>query len=108
VLLRRLSRGRARRFVRVILDEVARLDRIVGILLQYARPRTPELKPCSLLGCVERVLDLSRDAMGQAGVAAEVHVAPRLAPVYIDFDLVAQLLLNITLNSIRLAQGMLR
>jgi signal transduction histidine kinase len=102
VLLRRFEpRDERARFVRVILDEVGRLDRIVSSLLQYARPRTPELKPCSLLGCVERVLELSRDSMGQAGVKAEVDVAPRLAPVYIDFDLVTQVLLNITLNSIQ-------
>jgi len=102
VLLRRFEpRDERARFVRVILDEVARLDRIVTSLLQYARPRAPELKPGTLAACVERVLELSRDALAQAGVTAEVGVAPRLAPVYIDADLVSQVLLNITLNSIQ-------
>jgi len=102
VLLRRFEpRDERARFVRVILDEVGRLDRIVTSLLQYARPRTPELKPGPLSACVERVLELSRDAMAQAGVVPEVSVAPRLAPVYIDADLVSQVLLNITLNSIQ-------
>jgi signal transduction histidine kinase len=102
VLLRRFEpRDERARFVRVILDEVARLDRIVTSLLQYARPRTPELKPGPLSACVERVLELSRDALAQAGVTAEVSVAPRLLPVYIDPDLVSQVLLNITLNSIQ-------
>jgi len=102
VLLRRFEpRDERARFVRVILDEVARLDRIVTSLLQYARPRTPELKAATLAACVERVLELSRDALAQAGVTAEVSVAPRLAPVYIDADLVSQVLLNVTLNSIQ-------
>ena len=102
VLLRRFEpRDERARFVRVILDEVARLDRIVTSLLQYARPRTPELKPGTLASCVERVLELSRDALAQAGVTTEVGVASRLAPVYIDADLVSQVLLNITLNSIQ-------
>ena len=102
VLLRRFEpRDERARFVRVILDEVARLDRIVTSLLQYARPRTPELKQGTLAACVERVLELSRDALTQAGVTAEVNVAPRLHPVYIDPDLVSQVLLNITLNSIQ-------
>ena len=102
VLLRRFEpRDERARFVRVILDEVARLDRIVTSLLQYARPRTPELKPGTLAACVERVLELSRDALAQAGVTVEVSVAPRLQPVYIDADLVSQVLLNISLNSIQ-------
>jgi PAS domain S-box-containing protein len=105
VLLRRFEpRDERARFVRVILDEVGRLDRIVTSLLQYARPRTPELKSGSLAACVERVLELSRDALAQAGVTAEVNVAPRLAAVYIDPDLVSQVLLNISLNSIQAMQ----
>src|SRR5262245_19933205 len=102
VMLRRFEpRDERARFVRVILDEVARLDRIVTSLLQYARPRTPELEPCSLASCVERVLELSREALAQAAVTVEVDVAQRLPPVYIDPGLVTQVLLNVTLNSIQ-------
>jgi signal transduction histidine kinase len=102
VLLRRFEpRDERARFVRVILDEVARLDRIVSSLLQYARPRTPELKPGTLAACIDKVVELSRDSLAQAGVTVEVNVAPRLATVYIDPDLVSQVLLNITLNSIQ-------
>src|SRR5262249_17783505 len=102
VLLRRFEpRDERARFVRVILDEVARLDRIVTSLLQYARPRTPELTSGTLAACVGCVLGLSRDALAPAGVTAEVGVAPRLPPVYVDPDLVTQVLLNTTLNSIQ-------
>src|ERR1044071_4188858 len=60
VLLKRFEPGDDRaRFVQVILDEVARLDRIVTSLLQYARPRQPELKPVRLAECVARGVGLS-------------------------------------------------
>ncbi len=102
VLLRRFEpRDERARFVRVILDEVARLDRIVTSLLQYARPRSPELNSGSLASCIERVRDLSVDAVTQSGVEVEVDVAPRLPPVYIDADLVVQVLLNVTLNAVQ-------
>jgi signal transduction histidine kinase len=102
VLLRRFEpRDERARFVRVILDEVSRLDRIVTSLLQYARPRTPELSPTTLASCVERVLELSAESIAQAGVRAEVAVAPRLGPVYIDGDLISQVLLNVTLNAVQ-------
>jgi len=102
VLLRRFEpRDERARFVRVILDEVSRLDRIVTSLLQYARPRTPELMPSTLASCIERVLELSAESIAQAGVETEVEVAPRLGPVYIDADLITQVLLNVTLNAVQ-------
>jgi len=102
VLLGRFEpRDERARFVRVILDEVGRLDRIVTGLLQYARPRMPELRPTALAPCIERVLELAAEAIAQARVVVEVDVAPRLQPVYIDPDLVTQVLLNVTLNAVQ-------
>jgi len=102
VLLRRFEpRDERARFVTVILDEVARLDRIVTSLLQYARPREPELKPTALASCIEHVLVLAADPVERAGVRVELDVAPGLGPVYIDPDLVTQVLLNVTLNAVQ-------
>ncbi len=102
VLMRRFEpRDERARFVKVILDEVARLDRIVTSLLQYARPRTPELSARALAPCIDRVLEFSAESLTQAGVRVEVEVTPRLAPVYIDADLVTQVLLNVTLNAVQ-------
>lgn len=102
VLMRRFEpRDERARFVRVILDEVARLSRIVDSLLQYARPREPELKPTALASCIEHVLVLAAEPVERAGVRVELDVAPRLGPVYIDPDLVTQVLLNVTLNAVQ-------
>jgi two-component system sensor histidine kinase HydH len=102
VLLRRFEpRDERARFVSVILDEVARLDRLVTNLLQYARPRTPELGPGQLVECVRRVIELSADACAQASVHVEVQAAPRVKPLWIDTDLVSQVLLNVTLNAVQ-------
>src|SRR5262245_34785522 len=89
------------RFVRVILEEVERLDRIVKSLLQYARPRAPELEPRTLASCVEHVIQLTSDATEKGGIEVELDVASRLPAVYIDPDLVTQVLLNVTLNAIQ-------
>jgi len=102
VLLKRFEAGDDRaRFAQVILDEVARLDRIVTSLLQYARPRQPELKAVRLADSVARVVAMSRESAERQGVSIESAVAPRLAPVYIDADLVHQVLLNVTLNALQ-------
>lgn len=102
VLLRRFEpRDDRVRFVRVILDEVSRLDRIVTSLLQYARPRTPELRAAELEPCIRRVLELSDEGLRIGGVAVDVTVARRLSPIYIDADLVTQVLLNVTRNALQ-------
>ena len=106
VLLKRFDAGDDRaRFVQVILDEVARLDRIVTSLLQYARPRQPELRPVRLADSVARVVSLSRATAERQGVHIESEVAPKLAPIYIDADLVHQVLLNVTLNALQAMTG---
>ena len=102
VLLKRFEpRDERARFVQVILDEVARLDRIVTSLLQYARPRTPELRASTLVSCVEKVTVLAAEAIATSGVKVEIDVAPRLATLYIDPDLITQVLLNVTLNAVQ-------
>ena len=102
VLLKRFEAGDDRaRFVQVILDEVARLDRIVTSLLQYARPRQPELKPVRLADCIERVVAMSRDNAHGQGVTIETDIAPRLSAIHLDADLVHQVLLNVTLNALQ-------
>jgi len=101
VLLRRFEpRDDRARFAQVILDEVARLDKIVTSMLQYARPRTPVLKPAALADCVERVRELSAESFAQAGIEVEVDVAPRLGPLWIDGDLIRQVLLNLSRNAV--------
>ena len=102
VLLKRFETGDDRaRFVQVILDEVARLDRIVTSLLQYARPRQPELRAVRLADCVERVVALTLDGAQRQGVQLESDATPRLAAIYVDPDLVHQVLLNVTLNALQ-------
>src|SRR5262249_50426346 len=73
----------------------------VRSLPRYARPRQPELKPVRLADCVARVMTMSRDHAQRVGVRLESEVASRLAPVYIDADLVHQVLLNVTLNALQ-------
>lgn len=102
VLLKRFEpRDERARFVQVILEEVARLDRIVTSLLQYARPRTPELRSSFLSECVDKVIALAADRIEQSKLRLETHIAPKLAALYIDPDLVTQVLLNVTINAIQ-------
>jgi len=102
VLLRRFEpRDERARFVQVILDEVSRLDRIVTSLLQYSRPRTPVLQRTELGPLVLKVIELMQESLADSKVEVETVFASRVPAVYLDSDLVRQVLLNVAINAVQ-------
>lgn len=102
VLLGRFEpRDERTRFVRAILEEVGRLDRIVTQLLQFARPGEPRLKRGSLGEAVDRLLNSCGNWLADARVHVEKHVATVLPQAWFDPDLIHQVLLNVVNNSVQ-------
>lgn len=102
VLLGRFEpRDERTRFVRAILDEVNRLDRIVTRLLQFARPGEPRLRRGELAPVVYRVIESNRDWLDGANIETEVVIAEKVPEVWFDPDLVHQVLLNLVHNAVQ-------
>ncbi len=102
VLRRRFEPGDPRlRFVDFILEEVARLDRLIEDLLRFARPPEPRLAAHDLRDSIERALALARGRMEKAGIRSRVEVEGEPPPAYVDPDQIAQVLLNIVLNAVQ-------
>jgi GAF domain-containing protein/two-component sensor histidine kinase len=100
--LRRLLRpaGDAKMLFEIVEEEADRLNRIVGDLLDFARPSTPELRPEQLHRVVE---DAVGAALGQQGSGIEVarEIDPAVPPVTMDARLVRQAVLNVAVNAIQ-------
>jgi signal transduction histidine kinase len=96
--LRRMlqPRGDPKMLLDIIGEEAGRLNRIVGDLLDFARPAPAALRPEPL----DRVVD---DAIQAAGVDSRIrverHLAPDLPPVPMDARLIRQALLNLLTNA---------
>jgi signal transduction histidine kinase len=96
--------GNAKMLLGIVGEEAERLNRIVGDLLDFARPSPPALRPEPL----DRVID---DALGAAlargagRVAVAREIAPDLPAVPMDVRLVRQALLNLTLNAVQAMPG---
>jgi signal transduction histidine kinase len=102
VLLGRFEpRDERTRFVKAILDEVGRLDRIVSQLLQFARPGEPRLRKGSLAETVRHLLETSGAWLTESGVEVETVFAPRVPESWFDPDLVHQVLLNLVANAVQ-------
>jgi GAF domain-containing protein len=100
--LRRLVRptGDAKLLLDIVGEEADRLNRIVGDLLDFARPSTPQLRPEPL----ERIVD---EAVGAAlaqkphGVEVARELDVSVPPVPMDARLVRQALLNVAVNAVQ-------
>jgi GAF domain-containing protein len=105
--LRRLVRpvGDAKMLLDIVQEEAERLNRIVGDLLDFARPSTPEVRP-------EELGRLAEDAVAAAvlplGGRIEVvrELDPALPPIAVDARLVRQAVLNVAVNAVQaMARG---
>lgn len=107
ILKRRIESGDSRgQFADLILEEVARLDRIVESLVQFARPTTPRLTCQSILPALEKALTLVHELAVRQNVLLRVERADVVPDLFIDADQVLQVLLNVLMNALQaLAQG---
>ncbi len=90
-----------RRFAEVILEEAARLDRIVDSLLRYASPPAPQLAEDSMARCVERALALVRDDAERFHIAVTRDFDTELPRIWIDGDQMVQVVLNLLRNAVQ-------
>ena len=89
-----------RRYVKVILDEIARLDDIIKNLLNFARPVSPRPKDISLPRLIEEALALVSDTAAEKGVRLRFENLLRDDRCMLDGDQIKQVILNIALNGI--------
>lgn len=82
-----------------ILEEVARLSRVVSDFLNFARPPIPELEKIDVNTVIRRSFQYLEHQKNESYVRQEFDLAHNLPPLDLDPNLFQQVLLNIFLNA---------
>ena len=93
-----------REFLGIILEEVERLDRVVGSVLDYARPSRGELGVVDPNSVVTRTLRLLAPS-GPSDYAVRTELGDTVPPVRADAELLRQVLINLIKNASEAMDG---
>jgi len=84
----------------IMVQEVERLNRVIGQLLEFARPVTIQKKPTHIQSLIQHSLKvIERDAR-EKNILIKVEIHSDLPDVFLDADRMNQVLLNLYLNAI--------
>ncbi len=84
----------------IMIQEVDRLNRVVGQLLDFARPIKISKKPVSMQALIEDSLKLVARQASEKNIKIETRFPAQMDPIAVDPDQLNQVLLNLYLNAI--------
>jgi signal transduction histidine kinase len=94
------ARGTPAEDLRIIEQEIRRMERSLQTFLDFARPPRPERKPFDLCPLIDRTFALIDGQAAKHGVALNAATPPTPVIVNGDWEQIQQLLLNLTLNAL--------
>jgi PAS domain S-box-containing protein len=92
---------RSARNARIIVEEVVRLERILGELLDFSKPPDPHLAAVDLRDVLESVAERSRGSDAASAVAIEVTADDGVPLVVADEKQIRQVLTNLINNAVQ-------
>jgi signal transduction histidine kinase len=92
-------------FVGIILEEVERLNRIVGSFLDYARPQSGSSVPVDINAVVKRTIQILMSQRVDDAIEIQTEFAEDLPRVSIDPEKLRQVLMNLVQNAEQAMEG---
>jgi two-component system sensor histidine kinase HydH len=84
----------------IMIQEVERLNRVVGQLLEFARPMSVERRPTVARSWVQHSLRMVESQIQEKGIRVETRIQEELPRLVVDPDRLQQAMLNLYLNGI--------
>jgi len=91
--------------VRVIKEEIDRLDLALAEILSFARPREPEIAPVQIRDVLDSVLQLMSRQLEHSHLEVHVEIPDSVPEVAGDADQLKQVFVNLILNAMQAMPG---
>jgi signal transduction histidine kinase len=98
-LARNLKSDEDRKYIEIILSEVARLEGIIHDNLSYIKETTPRLEKGDLNAALRDILTLYEDELEQRGIRTETDLSPALPQIAFDGPQIKQAIINVMKNA---------
>jgi PAS domain S-box-containing protein len=85
--------------VKMLDNEIDRLDRAVKTFLNFTRPVELNLEETDLRPLLEEIMDAARPSIAQAGLELRAELPSDCPPVLVDHQLIHQAVLNLLVNA---------
>ena len=92
---------RRREFLGIIKKEARRLNSLLTNLLNFARPRPPQIREAQVDTIIRSVIDLTSHNAQQQGIQLRFLITPDIPSLECDAEQIVQVLLNVTLNALQ-------
>jgi len=92
-------------YSKIIIQEVDRLNKVLGDVLDFARNVDATFGPVSLNEIVDKSIQLLRERFGQANVLCETDLDPSLPVCHYDGAQLSQVLINLMKNAAEAMEG---
>jgi two-component system, NtrC family, sensor kinase len=87
-------------YMKRIEEETERIQRIVKDLLDFSRPKKPDLKECSINGVVQKSMRLVQNMIHLSNIDAHLSLEDDPASVLIDEHQIQEVLVNLLTNAL--------
>lgn len=96
--------GNDERRMKIIIQELSRLERILREMLDFAKPIEINLEFININSIIETCLDILKDKIEKRRICIRKRLSKNLIPMLLDRDKMEQAIINILLNSLEVLQ----
>lgn len=95
----------SRKYLQIIIDEVARLETVVTDLLDFAKPMTPRFRAVPIRDLIQQSVSIVEPEFNDAGVRIVTRLVRPSVLAWVDPDQIKHVLLNLMQNALNAMPG---
>jgi len=93
------SNSAINKYLKIIIEEIDRLEVLLNEILDFVRPREPNLRTVCINELLENTLEMLAEEFTSRAITVLTQLAPELPPVTVDSDQFKEVFLNMLRNA---------